>query len=167
VYGRHASFMRHLKNMRTTINTKYAADMCGNMTQNCLKATTPCRSTGVRTHGYIQSKPMVEYRNIIEIGNRSANNNKNCRRKCQFMRKKYAICALCWNMRKNAAISEISGNSIGPTCMKLGLATGFTGCGGPAYWRYLAITVKQRCGFVSYRPTFFDHVLVIGWVVVD
>ena len=63
---------------------------------------------------------------------------------------------------KNAAISEISGNSIGSTCMKLGLATGFTRCGGPAYWRYLAITVKRRCGFVSYRPTFFDHVLLIG-----
>jgi len=51
---RHASFLRHLKNMRTT-NTKHAAEICGNMVQSCLKPTTASRSTGVRTHGWCHS----------------------------------------------------------------------------------------------------------------
>jgi len=44
------------------INTKYAAEICGNMVQNCLKPTTPSRYTGVRTYGWCHSvgNQMVE-----------------------------------------------------------------------------------------------------------
>ena len=41
-----------LKKYADRRNTKYAADICGNAVQNCLKPTTPSRSTGVRTRGW-------------------------------------------------------------------------------------------------------------------
>ena len=43
-------FYAAFKKYADRINTKYAAEICGNMVQNCLKPTTPSRSTGVQTH---------------------------------------------------------------------------------------------------------------------
>ena len=59
--------------------------ICGNMVQNCLKPTTPSRSTEVQTHGWCHSvgNQVVE---VIEIGNRNTGIIKNFRVKCQFMR---------------------------------------------------------------------------------
>jgi len=59
--------------------------ICGNMVQNCLKPTTPSRSTEVQTHGWCHSvgNQVVE---VIEIGNRNTGIIKNFRGKCQFMR---------------------------------------------------------------------------------
>ena len=49
---RHVSFMRHFRK----ICGPHKHQRCGgNTVQNCLKPTTPSRSTGVRTHGWCHS----------------------------------------------------------------------------------------------------------------
>ena len=54
--GRRSSFMRHLKKTYADrINTKYAAEIWGIVAQNCLKPTTPSRSTGVQTQRWWHS----------------------------------------------------------------------------------------------------------------
>jgi len=100
---RHVIFMQHFKKYADRINAKYAAEICGNTVQNCLKPTTPSRSTGIRTHGWCHSvgNQMVE----VTKPNRNTNNIK-MPSKMPIYAEKYAICAVCWNMQKNAAISE-------------------------------------------------------------
>ena len=50
---RHVSFMCHFfENYADHINTKYVEERCGNTVQNCLKPTTPSRST---VHGWCHS----------------------------------------------------------------------------------------------------------------
>jgi len=50
--NRHLSFMRHFFKYADRTNAKYVAQ---NTVQNCLKPTTPSRSTGVRTHVWCHS----------------------------------------------------------------------------------------------------------------
>ena len=56
------SLMRHFLKYAKRINAKYAAEICGNVVQNCSKPTTPSRSTEVRTHEWCHSvvNQMVE-----------------------------------------------------------------------------------------------------------
>ena len=57
---RHVSFIRHFKKYADRINTKYAAEICENMVQNCLKPTTASRSTGVRTRCHSVGNQIIE-----------------------------------------------------------------------------------------------------------
>ena len=70
--------MWHLKKYADHINAKYAAEICENTVQNCLKPTTLSRSSGVRTHGWCHSvgNKMVDVTKPIEIDNRNTNNIK-------------------------------------------------------------------------------------------
>jgi len=96
---RHVIFMQNFKKYADRINAKYAAEICGNTVQNCLKPTTPSRSTGIRTHGWCHSvgNQMVE----VTKPNRNTNNIK-MPSKMPIYAEKYAICAVCWNMQKNS-----------------------------------------------------------------
>ena len=66
---RHVSFIRHFKKYADRINTKYAAEICENMVQNCSKPTTASRSTGVPTHGWCHyvGNQMVEVKKSFPI----------------------------------------------------------------------------------------------------
>ena len=90
------------------INAKYAAEICGNTVQNCLKPTTPSRSTGVRTHGWCHyvGNQMVDVTKPNERGNRNTSNVKIAVENANLCVKnmQYAHFAeIC----ENAAISEI------------------------------------------------------------
>jgi len=43
--------LKNMQQIADCLNTKYAAEIGGNMVQNCLKPTTPSCSTGIWTHG--------------------------------------------------------------------------------------------------------------------
>ena len=90
------------------IKAKYAAEICGNTVQNCLKPTTPSRSTGVRTHGWCHyvGNQMVDVTKPNERGNRNTSNVKIAVENANLCVKnmRYAHFAeIC----ENAAISEI------------------------------------------------------------
>ena len=71
-----------------------AAEICGNMVQNCMKPTTPSHPTGVRTHGWCHSvsNQMVEVtKPNREIGN--TNNIKTAIENANLCGKK--ICDMC------------------------------------------------------------------------
>jgi len=90
-----------------------AAEICGNMVQNCMKPTTPSHPTGVRTHGWCHSvsNQMVEVtKPNREIGN--TNNIKTAIENANLCGKKYTICAFCLKYAKNRIICEICGNRI-------------------------------------------------------
>ena len=98
------------------MNTKYAAEICGNMVQNYLKPTVPHLvpdGSGGHTDGAILlANGWSRWRNLIEIGNRSINNIKIAVENASLCGKKYATCAhfaeICekcgnkWNMRQFA-----------------------------------------------------------------
>ena len=103
--------MRHFFKYADRTNAKYVAQ---NTVQNCLKPTTPSRSTGVRTHVWCHS-----------VGNQMAEVTKPNRTICErnMNNIKTAVenanlCGKIWDMHtlleyaKKAAISKICGNHI-------------------------------------------------------
>ena len=76
------------------INTKYSAEICGNVVQNCLKPTTSSRYTRVRS-GHMDSvgNQMVEV--TKSNSSRNTNNMKIAVENAYICVKKYGTCTLC------------------------------------------------------------------------